>query len=150
MLSTSSFEQPVGYEEDYALWAEEQATLLVKHNFPALDIENLVEELRTMGRSERRSIQHRLTVLVSHLLKCLVQPDHKSAHWSATLLEQRTRIAGLLHDSPSLRQHVAKDIVNNYALAVKQAAADTHLPTSSFPAANPFTVEQILDPDYEP
>ena len=150
MLSTSSFEQAVGYEEDFALWAELQADRLMKRNFAALDIVNLAEELRIMGRSEHKALSHRLTVLLAHLLKCQVQPDHKSAHWRATLLEQRERIATLLADSPSLKPHMERQVAQNYARAVRRAAADTHLPQSRFPAENPFTVEQVLDQDYEP
>ncbi len=150
MLSTSRFEHAIGYEEDFALWAEEQAELLTQGNFPALDIVNLVDEIQDMSRRYHHSLEHRLTVLQTHLLKCLIQPDHKSAHWSATLLEQRKRIGRLLRESPSLKPHVAEYVADNHALAVKHAAADTHLPSSRFPPANPFTIEQILDPDYEP
>jgi hypothetical protein len=150
MLSASGFEQPVGYEEDYALWAEEQADLLMHGDFSALDIVNLVDEIQDMSRRYHDSLEHRLTVLLAHLLKCRVQLDHKSAHWTATLLEQRKRIAKLLKKSPSLRPHVDEYISDNYDIAVKWACADTHLPQSHFPATNPFTIEQILDPDYEP
>ncbi len=150
MLSTSSFEHGTGYEEDFALWAKEQADMLVKGNFSTLDIVNLVEEIQDMSRRHHDALEHRLTVLLAHLLKCLVPSEHKSARWSATLFEQRKRIAKLLQKNPSLAPHVGEYAADNYELAVKWASADTHLPTSRFPAESPFTIVQILDPDYEP
>jgi hypothetical protein len=138
------------YDEDYALWAEEQANLLLQGSFAALDTVNLADEILDMSRRYHDSLEHRLTVLLAHLLKCLVQPDHKSAHWSATLAEQRKRIARLLKTSPSLKPRVGEYLADNYQVAVKHASADTHLPTSRFPAENPFTIDQILDPGFEP
>ena len=41
------------YEKDFCLWIETTAKLLKEGQFSQLDIENLVEEIETMGRSEK-------------------------------------------------------------------------------------------------
>ena len=65
-------------DDDFALWALEQATLLSEGIFDRLDVENLVEELDYLGNSQRTEIGSRLNVLVAHLLKWQFQPEHRS------------------------------------------------------------------------
>jgi hypothetical protein len=59
----------VDYEADFYAWTMEQAQLLRSGEFSELDIENIAEELESMGRSDKREIESRLTVLLAHLLK---------------------------------------------------------------------------------
>ncbi len=56
------------YETDYYQWAKHQAELLQKNDFLAMDIEHLIEELEGMARSDKRELESRLTVLITHLL----------------------------------------------------------------------------------
>ena len=51
------------YENDFYTWTQQQANLLKCGQFKDLDIENLVEEIETMGRSEKRELENRLIVL---------------------------------------------------------------------------------------
>ncbi|WP_230839566.1 DUF29 domain-containing protein [Gloeobacter morelensis] len=57
-----------GYDEDFHAWAFEQATLLREGRLDKLDLENLAEELESLGRFERRALESRLEVLIVHLL----------------------------------------------------------------------------------
>ena len=57
------------YDRDFYAWANEQAGLLRAGRIAEADIENIAEEIETMGRSERRELINRLTVLLLHLLK---------------------------------------------------------------------------------
>jgi hypothetical protein len=66
----------------------------------------VAEELGAFGRAERRELGHRLEVLVLHLLKRQVQPEHQSRSWRSTILEQHRRTAALLEDNPGLRAQV--------------------------------------------
>src|SRR5579863_9887806 len=95
------------YDDDFFAWTEEQARLLRAGKFSHLDIENIAEELESMGRSDKREIESRLVVLMAHLLKWQVQIGFRSQSWSATIREQRERIEDLLVESPSLRPAVA-------------------------------------------
>ena len=57
------------YERDFYAWANEQAALLRSGNLSAADIENIAEEIESMGKSEKRELVNRLAVLLMHLLK---------------------------------------------------------------------------------
>lgn len=64
----------INYEQDFYGWTMEQAALLKSGRLNELDIQNLIEEVETMGRSEKRALESRLSVLLLHLLKWHYQP----------------------------------------------------------------------------
>ena len=138
------------YEEDFALWSAEQAALLRDGRFDGLDRENLAEEIESLGRSERYEIESRLKVLLVHLLKWRYQPQAQSNGWKGTIREQRARIARRIGDSPSLRGYPEEILADEYSFAVPQAADETGLSEDAFPAACPFTIDEILDPGFLP
>src|SRR3982750_3295215 len=92
------------YESDFYAWTQEQARLLRERRWNDLDLENLVDEVESVGRSDKRQIESRLEILIAHLLKWKYQPGGRGNSWSSTIFEQRNRIAGLVEDSPSLRE----------------------------------------------
>ena len=57
------------YDEDVIAWAEQQAHLLRTGQWSQLDIGNIAEEIDDVGKSEKRELQSRLCVLISHFLK---------------------------------------------------------------------------------
>jgi hypothetical protein len=138
------------YDDDFHAWTQEQARLLRAGRFSDLDIENIAEELETLGRSQKREIVSRLAVLLVHLLKWMVQRDGRSNSWRATILEQRQRIQEELDDSPSLRRWPGSRLAREYELARLKASGETGLPLEAFPAACPFTIAQVLDPAFLP
>jgi hypothetical protein len=138
------------YDEDMFAWTEEQARLLRAGEFAQLDIENIAEEIESMGRNIRRKLRNRLAVLVMHLLKWQYQPAHRSPSWSATIAEQRDQVADLLDESPSLRSLPGQELAKLYRSATSKAVRDTGLPQTTFPIECPFTPEQILAEDFLP
>ena len=138
------------YDEDFFAWTEEQARLLRAGEFSQLDTANIAEEIDDMGRSIRRELRSRLSVLTMHLLKWRYQPGYRSPSWSGTISEQREQIADLTEESPSLKPVLAREMTKIYRLAVSKAMSDTGLPEATFPADCPFTPEQILAPDFLP
>ncbi len=138
------------YDEDFALWSTEQAALLRAGRFDELDRENLAEEIESLGRSDRREIGRRLKVLLVHLLKWRFQPERQKGGWKATIRGQRVEIAKVIGESPSLRRYPAEVLDDEYRTARADAADETGLPEATFPATCPFTIEQILDPDFLP
>ena len=44
------------YEQDFYAWAHEQAALLRAGALSAADIENIAEEIESMGRGEKREL----------------------------------------------------------------------------------------------
>lgn len=138
------------YETDFNQWIEETAKTLKEGNFHALDLENLIEEIESMGSNNKREIKSRLIVLLMHLLKYRYQPEKQTKSWIATINTQRTEIELVLEESPSLKGFLPAQILDCYKKARKNAAKETGLAITTFPAECPFTQAQILDSDYFP
>ena len=66
------------YETDFYAWTLEQSKLLKQGNFKHLAITNLVEEIESLGKQERRELESRLGILIGHLLKWQYQPEKRS------------------------------------------------------------------------
>src|ERR1700756_3199974 len=115
----------VDYEEDFYAWTVEQARLLRSGKLASIDVANIAEEIESLGRSDKRAIESRLTVLLMHLLKWQIQSKMRSQSWSGTILEQRRRIAKLLQESPSLRPFVNEALAEAYTDALEAASNET-------------------------
>jgi DNA-binding transcriptional regulator YdaS (Cro superfamily) len=142
--------RPAGYEHDYHAWLTRQAALLAEQRFGELDLDNLIDEIQALARSEKREIENRLNVLLVHLLKWAHQPAQRSGGWASTIIEQRARLLKRLQESPSLRGYPAEALDEEYAIAREKAAAETGLRAATFPKRCPYTIDQVLDPDFLP
>ena len=78
--------------QDFYAWANEQAALLRAGRLTEADIENIAEEIESMGRSEKRELVNRLTVLLLHLLKWQFQPALRGNSWRLSIEKQRYRL----------------------------------------------------------
>jgi Domain of unknown function DUF29 len=140
----------VDYEEDFYAWTAEQARLLRSGELTSIDVANIAEEIESLGRSDKRAIESRLTVLPMHLLKWQIQSKMRSQSWSGTILEQRRRIEKLLRESPSLRASVNEALAEAYSDAREAASNEPGLPETDFPTECPFTAEQVLSRSFLP
>ena len=138
------------YESDFYAWANQQAALLRAGRLAEADIENIAEEIESMGRSERRELVNRLAVLLQHLLKWQFQPLFRGASWRLTIEEQRYRLEDHLKDNPSLKSQLPQAMREAYRLAVVQALRETGFDRGTFPAGCAFTYEHAMDPDFWP
>lgn len=132
------------YDQDLFAWAMHTARLVRERRFGELDALHLAEELESMGKSEQRALESRLTVLLAHLLKWQCQPEARSKSRQRTQVEQRKRIRRLLADSPSLQPRLAAALADVYDSAVRYAADETGLDESDFPATCPWGLDEIL------
>ena len=87
------------YESDFYAWTQEQAKLLRARRWDDLDLDNLVDEVESVGKSDKREIRNRLEILLAHLLKWKHQPGGRGSSWRSTILEQRRGIAAVIDDS---------------------------------------------------
>lgn len=142
--------QRVLYQKDYYGWLQENAQLIRERKFSEIDAENLIEELESMGKSEKRELSSRLTILLMHLLKWQYQTVRRSTIWRNTIAVQRIDILDLLEDSPSLRTEILDKIEIAYEKAVLAAEVETGIEKANFPAECPFSLEQILDETFLP
>ncbi len=140
------------YDTDFYLWTQQQAALLRQGEFNrvALDLENIAEEIESMGRREKHSIRSYLLNVMMHLLKWQYQPERRGSSWECSIDNGRHQIDSLIEDSPSLEPQLEIFISKEYPQARKIAASETGLPISTFPESCPFTVEQVMDPEYWP
>ncbi len=138
------------YQEDYYGWLQENAQLIREKRFSEIDVENIVEELESMGKSEKRELSSRLTILLMHLLKWQYQAVKRSTSWRNTIAVQRIDIRELLEDSPSLKNEIANKIEVAYEKAKLAAEVETGIEKQNFPSLCPFSLEQILDESFLP
>lgn len=138
------------YEQDFCLWIETTANLLKRRQFSQLDIENLIEEIQTMGRNEKNALESNLIIVFLHLLKWQYQPNKRSRSWESSIFEHRRRIYKAFKDSPSLKTFFANVFTECYQYARKKASIETGLSLTAFPTESPFTIDEILDENFLP
>jgi hypothetical protein len=138
------------YDRDFYAWSQEQADLLRAGKLAQADIEHIAEEIDSMGRTEKRELISRLTVLLLHLLKWRYQPRKRGPSWEASIANQRDDIADHLDDNPSLRPLLPHALASAYRKAFREAVAETGLPGATFPETCPWTVTQVLDGGFWP
>ncbi|MBC5794077.1 MAG: DUF29 domain-containing protein [Sphaerospermopsis sp.] len=147
------------YEQDFQLWIEQTINSLETKQFNSLDIENLIEELKELGKSEKRALESNLMVLLAHLLKLMVQhdaPDSMTQSWYRSIIEHRQRILIALKNTPSLKSYLETALERAYPdgrnLAIqegKKASFGVRIPPENeYPNICPFSLEQILDQDF--
>ena len=136
------------YDQDYYQWLINTAKLLKSKEFTKLDLKNLIEEIESLGKSEKRAIKSNLIVVILHLLKWQYQPQKRSNSWKSSIREHRRRIQELLTDSPSLNNYLPEIFTACYIAAKKQASDETELSIMFFPKECPFSLEESLDEDF--
>ncbi|HZP20222.1 MAG TPA: DUF29 domain-containing protein [Bauldia sp.] len=104
------------YDEDILLWSEEQAENIrrlgrKRGDLPNdIDVENVAEEIESVGRSELAAVESQIHNVFVHLIKLALEPDADSArHW-------KSEIAGFHAElnrryTPSMRERVNLDRV---------------------------------------
>jgi hypothetical protein len=135
------------YGADETAWLEAMAELITQGRCDDLDYAHLGEYLSDMARRDRREVKSRLTTLLAHVLKWEHQREHRSRSWRGTIIEQRQELSELAARGV-LRQHAEGILVEAYAEAVERAAAETGFGAVSFSAKCPYTLDQLLAPDF--
>jgi len=138
------------YEDDIIAWSEQQAALLRRGQWSELDIDNIAEEIEDVGKSEKRELKSRLSVLTSHLLKWKYQPTRRTHSWQNTIREQRAAIRQDIKKMPSLKSLLRN--TNWLADVYRRALVDTHAETSlpGLPIESPWTMTEILAEEFFP
>ena len=147
------------YETDFLRWTERQADALRARDLAQIDWHNLIEEVESLGKSQRKELMSRVTIILIHLLKYQFSGDLRpKAGWRNTLLAQRDDLAELLEINPSLKREVESVMDRKYGMARKRALSEleVHEPDriteyeAVMPETPPYTPEQVLDGDWLP
>jgi len=138
------------YDTDFYAWTQAQAAALRAQQGEALDWAHLAEEIEDMGMSQRHAVQSHLRVLLLHLLKWHNQPERRSESWLHSMANAQIEIETYLDENRSLRRELPGFVALAYPQAYRLAVRETGLPTVTFPFACPWTVAQLLDPEFLP
>lgn len=138
------------YTTDYYRWLAITIQQLRDGNVADLDVDNLLEELEDIGRSEKRAVYSNLKILLLHLLKYRYQPDMRSNSWLGSIVEHRQRLNRAFKESPSLKPYYTEMFAEVYGEARELAAAETGMDIEVFSAVSLFSPEEVLRSNYLP
>ncbi len=132
------------YEENFSVWAEEQKKLLETKQFDKLDLINLIDEVGSMGQSEKRALESYIEVLLTHLLKVKYQPEMHSGSWENSICNSQVKLRKLLQTNPGLKPSIKEVFEEAYTNAMYKACEETKLPESTFPERSPWSFEKAI------
>jgi hypothetical protein len=138
------------YETDFYAWTQEQAALLREGKVNQIDLENIAEEIDSLGKQERQELRHRLGILLAHLLKWEFQPSNRTKSWRITIRGQRREIRALLQENPSLKSYLSEAMQRGYAQGLDLAMLETNLDDQDFPAVCPYPFDEALNDEFFP
>ncbi len=132
------------YEKDFYKWTSTQSKLLRRGEYSKLDIQNLIEEIESLGRSEKRTLRSYLTNLMMHLLKIKYQPNKHTKSWDLSVRNSRIEAKRQLTENPSLKSKITKIVEEAYLSAVIAAAFETGLDEEIFPKECPWNIKDLI------
>jgi Domain of unknown function DUF29 len=141
------------YNTDYQLWLDQTVTQLKTQDFSSLDLDNLIEEIESLGKSDKRAISSYLIRLCEHLLKVKYwELERKTCFrgWVLEINNFRSEIELILKDSPSLKPFLNENFAFAYEKARKSLLKVLQSPAGLIPEKPDFTLEQALDEDWLP
>jgi hypothetical protein len=138
------------YEEDVYGWATHTAELLRSNKMDEVDFDSIIEEIESLGRSEKGQLINRLSLILSHLLKWQYQPARKTRSWDLTIKENRRRFKNILKDNPSLKSKLDEILDDAYYYAKLEAGKETSIDESTFPEVCPYSFEEITSDEFYP
>ena len=142
--------KPSRRDHDFYAWSLEQAALLRQRRIAEADLDLIAEEIESMGKTEKRELVSRLTVLLLHLLKWRFQPKGPGKSWRLSIANARDEIADLIADNPSLKSMLDDVTAQAYRYARRKAAIETRLGEDRFPGQCPWTFAKAIEDGFLP
>jgi hypothetical protein len=121
------------YETDFVLWTEKIAELLQQKNYGAVDWENVIEEIESMGRSERRASER----------------EGNARHWLGEIATFRSQLKKEMKTA-TIANHARGCFGEVYTDAREILISAGYLKKSTIPVELPFSLEQVLDFNWFP
>jgi len=133
-------------DQEYDLWLQQQADLLRKGKFEALDVDHLVEELEALVRGEKSAVASLAINIMVHLLYCQywMSQEMTKNHWRGELVNFRAQLESKL--TTNLKNYLQTRLEYLYGKAKKIAELNSgiKMPDQS------YSLEQVLDDDFLP
>jgi hypothetical protein len=140
------------YETDFVLWTEKTAEILRQKNYDAVDWENVIEEIESMGRSERRAVRSLLTRLIEHLLKLAYwesERERNARHWMGEIATFRSQLRKEMKTA-TLANHAHACFESAYTDARETLIDAGYMNEVCIPAEPRFSLEQALERGWFP
>ena len=144
------------YDDDYFAWTQHQAmvlrTMAVADN--RFDRENVVEEIETLGRSERDAVRSRIRRIIEHLLKLAHSPaEPPRLDWMETVDDARETLSDKL--TVTLRLDAEANLEKLYVEGRRRAARGLRRhaemeDAERLPLACPYSLDDICREDWYP
>ncbi|MBD2151262.1 DUF29 domain-containing protein [Pseudanabaena sp. FACHB-1277] len=137
------------YEQDILLWVEDTVAKLKAGDFQNLDLINLIEEVESLGLSQKKELLSRLVTLLEHILKRMyVDIPNDYNGWERTIRNQRVELELLLKQVPSLKNRWDDSFVEAWRVALKTVRKEYR--QINFPNRwqYPQDIETMLDRDF--
>lgn len=129
---TQALDKQSLYDRDILLWVEDTVTKLRARDFENLDLDNLIEEVDSLGKSQRHAIRSLLRRLIEHLLKrCYVPLPECYGGWQREIRAFRNEIKDILEDAPSLKNFIPEILPKVYIRAIESVREE--YPQVDFP-----------------
>jgi len=146
------------YQTDYYAWTQQQAAALrglaAARVDSKLDLENLAEEVESLGRSDLNTVRSQVRRIIEHLLKLEYSPiSEPRVDWRDSVAQARDEIED--HITASMSPDVAADLDKLFGRARRAAASGLikhgeREAARALPTSCPYSFEQILDQDWYP
>jgi hypothetical protein len=145
------------YDQDFFAWTQQQAAFLRQEAARGartdLDLENLAEEIESLGKRDRRALISNVARIIEHLLKLQYSTAHDPRpNWETSVDVHRSKALKILADSPGLKSDLPDRLADSYDDGRRFATRTLRreLDPSMLPDTCPYTLEQILDRDWWP
>ena len=124
------------YDDDFALWVAATVEQLKSGNFSQIDLENLIDEVESLTKRDKRELESRLITLFEHALKrrYVALPECYRG-WELTLNRTQQKLNQILNDSPSLKTYLQGIVTSCYQRAWENMAIEYD---TDFPQELPF------------
>ena len=137
------------YETEYDQWLIKTIKLLENRQLEWLDYENLIEELESLGRSEKNAVKSLLLQIIIHLMLYQfwqVERDRSANHWAGEIITFRVQLEDKL--TTNLRNFLENELDKIYQNARLIVQKKTQI--KSLPEQCPYSLEQLLDKNWFP
>jgi Domain of unknown function DUF29 len=144
-VAVKEAKRSIAKEADLYSWARRQAELLRAGRLSEIDPVAIAEEIDDVGMEEYHRLESALRAAMLHLLKWDHQSDGRSRSWTLAIREHRRRVLRRLRKNPGLKSQLDEALEAAYEDARLEAASETGLPLSVFPAERPFDYAEIME-----
>lgn len=116
---------------DFAEWSAQTAELLGQPKFDEIDIENVAEEIRSLGDSQFEAARARRRRMWTHLIQREIRPERDGAGWRASI--------------GNARREMLDAIEQTDPQAMQDACEGTGPDAREIPAKCPFPLNRLLE-----